>query len=140
MWKRKLIVTVVGLAVLVAVVALVLWPRSDPASLVTMANFDRIDFGMSRAEVEEILGPPGDYSTYDLNFIYPGKRPHVEIRGTDPRGYFAEWLSDGARIFICFDRSGRVWTRQALKVQIIDHGPFGNLLWRAKRFLPSLFQ
>jgi hypothetical protein len=48
----------VGLAVVVVVV---LWPRTQ---WISQENFDRITEGMSRAEVEAILGgPPGDYRT-----------------------------------------------------------------------------
>jgi hypothetical protein len=39
---------------------LLLPPR---ASRVTRANYGRIEEGMSRAQVEEVLGGPGDYTT-----------------------------------------------------------------------------
>jgi hypothetical protein len=61
MRRRKLLPGAVAVLVTLAgVAALVLWPRADR---VTRANFDRIRVGMSRAEVEAILGPPGDYRT-----------------------------------------------------------------------------
>jgi hypothetical protein len=46
--RRRKRLAVVGLAVLVAVGALVLWPRPDR---ITRENGDRIKDGMSRAEV-----------------------------------------------------------------------------------------
>jgi hypothetical protein len=52
-----------GLAVVVAAGVVVLWPQPQPSSRVTRENFDRIHDGMSRAEVEAILGPRGDYRT-----------------------------------------------------------------------------
>ena len=53
MRRRRLLVALAGLAV-VAATAVLLWPR-DP---ITWKNFNRICKGMTRAEVEAILGPP----------------------------------------------------------------------------------
>jgi hypothetical protein len=77
--RRKLLVALAGLAVVVAAVVVVLWPRPDR---ITQENYDRIRVGglwgedwathdnrapvkkgMTRTEVEAILGPPGDYRT-----------------------------------------------------------------------------
>jgi hypothetical protein len=133
--SRKLRWTLAGLVVPVAVVAFVLWPRP---SRITLQNGNLIRLGMSRQEVLDILGPPGDYSTYDVDLIYPGPRPHVTLRGTFPDGRFAEWLSDSAVVFLSF-HGERVTRMEVLEVQIIDHGPFGNLLWRVKRQWRKLF-
>ena len=59
--RRRKLIAAVGL---VAVGAFVMWPRMDR---ITRENFDRISKGMSRAEVEAILGPPGDYSGGPVN-------------------------------------------------------------------------
>ena len=59
MRRRKLLVVLAGLAVVAAGVV-VLWPRPDR---ITRENCDRIRPGMTRAEVEAILGPPDDYRT-----------------------------------------------------------------------------
>src|SRR6516162_2477131 len=64
MRRRTLLVVLVGLAVVVAVGAVVLWPQ--PPSRITRENYDRIREGMSRAEAQAILGPPGDYTTGPL--------------------------------------------------------------------------
>jgi hypothetical protein len=60
MRRRKLLAALAGLAVVVAVGAVGLWPQSDR---VTREIFDRLRVGMPRAEVEAILGPPAVYST-----------------------------------------------------------------------------
>jgi hypothetical protein len=60
MRRRTLLVALAGLAVMVAAGVGALWPRP---SRVTGENFDRIEKGMSRAEIEAVLGPPGDYRT-----------------------------------------------------------------------------
>ena len=49
-----------GLAVVVAVGAVVLWPRAD---WITRENCDRIHEGTTLEEAAAILGPPGDYRT-----------------------------------------------------------------------------
>jgi hypothetical protein len=58
MRKRTLLVMLAGLAVVVAAGAVVLWPR--PA--VTRRNYNRITDGMSRVQVEVILGEPSGAS------------------------------------------------------------------------------
>src|SRR5262245_23034627 len=60
MRRQTLLVVLAGLAVVVAAGAVVLWPRADR---ITLENYDRIRDGMTRAEVEAILGPPGDQRT-----------------------------------------------------------------------------
>jgi hypothetical protein len=60
MRKRKLLVVLAGLAVVVAVGVVVLCLQP---SRITRDNFDCIHHGMTRAEVEVIPGPPGDYTT-----------------------------------------------------------------------------
>jgi hypothetical protein len=60
MRRRTLLVAGGGLAVVVAAGAMVLW---SPTNLVTEENCKRIHQGMTRTQVEEILGPPGDYTT-----------------------------------------------------------------------------
>jgi hypothetical protein len=56
MRRRSLLVALAVLAMVVAASVVVLWPRLS--SRITRENFDRICGGMSRAEVEDILGPP----------------------------------------------------------------------------------
>jgi hypothetical protein len=58
------VLALAGLAVVVAVGVVVLWPRTEP-NRITRENCYQIKEAMSRAEVEAILGPPGDYSTGD---------------------------------------------------------------------------
>jgi hypothetical protein len=59
MRRRKLLVAL-ALAVAVAAAAVVLLPRPDR---IAREDYDRIRPGMTRGEVEAILGPPGDYRT-----------------------------------------------------------------------------
>jgi hypothetical protein len=151
MRRRTLLVALVGLAVVVAVGALVMWPR---ANRVTRENYDRIQIGMSRGDVEAILGPPGDYRTG------PGERGDCEVEdGTveswmpDTGSYlystpsnwmrmpleppenqrlWASWESDSIGISITIDDSGSVVDRGGLPRRTTQ-GQLDNLLWRAKR-------
>jgi len=68
MRRRTLLVALAGLAVVVAVGVVVLWPRADR---ITEANFERIRVGMSRTDVEAILGPPGDFRTDESIVLEP---------------------------------------------------------------------
>jgi len=147
MRRRTLLVALAGLAVVVAVGVVVLWPRADR---ITRENFERIREGMSRAEVEAILGPPGDYRTghgetgFDGSEVtgwtpdprfglddalawskFPGQSPE------DPRRW-ANWLSDSFLVLIVIDESRQVIHKQ-IDPRRRTQGPLDNLLWRLKR-------
>ena len=145
---RKLLVALVGLAVVVAAGVVMLWPWEDR---VTRYNYDRIQIGMSLADVEAILGSPGDYRTglgetgilvgqgsteamvwtIDPATDLVPKLPNWSAIPDDQR-LWADWLSDSFVIDIAVDESGSVvekigWPRRTTK------GRLDNLLWRAKR-------
>src|SRR6516164_3764614 len=111
MRKRTLLVTLAGLAVLVAAWVVVLWPRNDR---VKRENYDRIQIGISRADVEAILGPPGDYSTTQMAYLLEDPWP-VESWPSDNRVVVEEWCYDKASIDVAFTPTGtvmraRFWT------------------------------
>jgi hypothetical protein len=149
MRRRKLLVVLAGLAVVVAVGTVVLWPRPDR---VTRENYDRIRTGMGRAEVEAILGQPGDYrrglgetgsTTTDymiwtpdpgtdiapiplLNWSkFPGQSPESSL-------LWANWMSDSFLVGIGIDDSGNVVNKIG-EPRRTTQGPLDNLLWRVKR-------
>jgi hypothetical protein len=130
-----------GLAVVVAAGAVVLWPREGR---ITQENYDRISEGMSCAEVEAILGPPGDYRTGlgETGFAEPkvwspdrdiAPRP-VSNWSTAPGQSppWASWMSDSFVIWIGIDDSGSVGDKLGYPRRTTQ-GPLDNLLWRAKR-------
>jgi hypothetical protein len=144
MRRRKLLVALAGLAV-VAAGAVVMWPRSS--SRITREDSDRIKEGMSRAEVETILGPPGDYRTGIGETDY-GRTENTWIADRGPdfalstnwvpgqskgKPYLrADWMDDSFRITIVIGQSGSVvvkegWPRRKTQGQLDD------LLWRFKR-------
>jgi hypothetical protein len=155
MRRRGLIATIAVLVVLFVAVAFVLWPRTDP---ITQENFDRIRAGMSRAEVEAILGgPPGDYrsawtdwpqNANDADDFNCGsvdwRARSVSVRGYE-HNYFlhAETNSPGHLVTgLWFGNDGCVQVqfspdavddKDFLPTVKRERGPLDNLLWRARR-------
>lgn len=132
MWKRA------GLLALLAVIAagsLALWPRSPEPTRFTRENFRRIQVGTSKAEVEAILGPAGDFSTGET-VLGPGAWNSSEEVGSaisSVCGWIGMWQDDRAAVFVSADSTGNVVYACYSSLQRVDHGPLGNLLWRAKR-------
>jgi hypothetical protein len=127
MWKQTLLVALAGLAVILGSSVFVGWPRPD---LVTQEAYDRIRMGMSRAEVENILGPPGDYSSGPTSggIGYLGIL-EARTRGTEA----ASWNGDTGEILLTFDDERRVTTMHFGPNEVHRLGPFETVLWRAKR-------
>ena len=124
MRRRTLLVVLAGLAVVVAVGVAMVWPREDR---ITAENFGRIDEGMSTAEVEAILGPPGDYRTLPPRLDDPWSHSALH-----PPANARIWHGNAGSIYVSFNHStsaGLAWT----SANAIDRGTLGNLLWRAKR-------
>jgi predicted ribosomally synthesized peptide with SipW-like signal peptide len=112
MGRRKLLLALAGL-VLLAVGTFALWSQSNQ-SRITRKTYDRLHEGMSRTEVETILGPPGDYRTVpteviadqdgifglfpggDYSLPAPGKW-ETEIESSLIRGW---WQGDEGQIII----------------------------------------
>ena len=144
MWRRTLLVALAALAVVVAAGVVVLWPR--PSLRITLENCKRIREGMSRAEVEAILGPPGDYRTgpgetghgSTENMFWTLDSPDVapgmhwsNVSQSDP-GLWAIWLSDSATVIIGIDDSGTVVFKRE-RPRRTTQSPLDNFLWRVKR-------
>jgi hypothetical protein len=135
MRTRKLWWVVAGLAMLalLAAGAFALWPRPDR---VTRENVHRISEGMTRAEVEAILGPPGDYSTGPLReHGCPQSSYHdLAMLMAEVGEGGALWLSDTGQAVIWFDSRGRVMEDPFFSECAREpQGPLDNLLWRANR-------
>jgi hypothetical protein len=96
MRRRKPLVALAGLAVVVAAGVVVLWPRTAPERI-TRENYDRIRNGMSRAEVEAILGPPRDYSTGPLQYAGRSIQMFGGSRGTHRTGSYEPFATVGVQ-------------------------------------------
>jgi hypothetical protein len=119
-WKLELGALVVALSVN-AVGMLLLWmaPRPEPVPIspapppprVTRENLYRIKYGMTRAEVEAILGPPGDYTTQEWEVwtsMRPGVGPLPESEKDWPDDTWTGWRADEWGTWICFGPVGTV--------------------------------
>jgi hypothetical protein len=131
MRKRKLLAAV-GLAVLVAVGAFVLWPRQGRF---TRENCGRVREGMTRAEVEALLGPPGDYRTGPVDFdggLVPVRVAPITMPW-ESADNDARWAGDSAYMAVRFDSAGRVYTWYCVPTSKAAQSPLGDLLWRLQR-------
>jgi hypothetical protein len=116
---------VAGLAVLLTVGAFALWPQPDR---VTPESFERIRYGMRRAEVRAILGPPGDYRTGP---VYEDVRPALGFFSGRPQ--CDEWFWDFGYFVVQFDSSEAVMSTSLISTERVHQSSLDNLLWRAKR-------
>jgi hypothetical protein len=110
-------------AVVMATVAVtLLWPGPNR---VTRENYDRITDDMTRADVEAILGPPGDYRSDETRLGFSMGWP---VGGT------LFWHTDEMMILVEFDQSGRMFHRDCIPSPVfVPKGPLDKLLWRSKR-------
>jgi hypothetical protein len=67
-------------------------------SRITKANCDRIMPGMSRADVEAIFGPPGDFRTLPVSTEHPGEDDDIA-----PHGKVALWRGNDGCAVVAFD-------------------------------------
>jgi hypothetical protein len=102
-WTRRRIGFLIGVAVgllLVGTLLPIVLPRPSP---VTLAVFERIEQGMTRAEVEGVLGgPPGDYRTRPTSrvWISLGEGGSMVAMGFRSR---ETWEGDEGSIEVTFD-------------------------------------
>src|SRR5262249_36079311 len=97
--RKRLVLSAAAVASLATAMAFALWPRSDP---VTRANCDRLRPGMTRQEVESILGPPGDYRTgrgetrWGGDVWMPDTEPIGPTRAGNNSKFLTVWVGDSA--------------------------------------------
>ena len=124
-----------GLAMIVAGGALVLWPPTDPASRITQENFERIKEGMSRAEVEAILGPAGDYSTGPTQRFMSVEDIIAQARLDTFSLHSGEltWTSDMVMVRVEFDSRGVATAKYFTALVKLKQTFVDSLIWRAER-------
>jgi hypothetical protein len=127
--RKRLGVLIAGTVALVCVAAFMLWPRP---MRVTAENYNRIKAGMTRAEVETILGgPPGDYATEATAFADRAYEYQIDL----PRGEVvraSDWRADTIIIRVA-------WDGDVVKGTVCEPNKSSgaswleNLHWRVKR-------
>jgi hypothetical protein len=131
MRRRKLLVALAGLAVVVCAAG-VFVPRPAVPSPVTRENYDHFQEGVSIAEVEAVLGPPGNYADGPIMGSaiteFSG-----ESRAVNRNRPAWQWVSDTAIIEMYADEHGKVRRRAFTPMHRVPRSPLDNLLWRAKR-------
>jgi hypothetical protein len=113
--RKQLLWLSIALAILVAV-ALFVWSRDR----VSIEQYHRIKSGMSRADVEAILGQPGNYAsgpTTPINAPGPSDPPLLSEQAADYDQYgplptdYSTWEGDTGQILIRYGPKG-VWLKQ----------------------------
>jgi hypothetical protein len=145
--KWKLLLTLAMLVLSLTAATFVPWPGSQPLRI-TQENFARIHQGMSRAEVEAILGSPGDYRTGPTELVlvsgisdavstpaqmahYFGK-PNPVPELFDNGCTFGLWQCDGTVIWICYDKGG-VSMSEFAPLARERRGAVTDFVWRLER-------
>jgi hypothetical protein len=139
--NRKPIAVVSMIVVaLVAAAVFVHCPRA-PLSRITRENFDRIGTGphwglgdpspTKRAELEALLGSPGDYRT-GLTLRPPRAGNSIILASQQPPTCLA-WEGDTLSIHVYVDPSGTVVFKDAMTNRPADQDTAEAILWRAKR-------
>jgi hypothetical protein len=134
--RRRKLLAAVGLAVLVAAGVIVAWPR---ANRVTQENYDSIRMGMSRAEVEAILGTPGDhrtgasYTEPHISIGMPSAEDWFNVFAADSDPAWPVWKGDTMEIQVHFSDSGHATQKSRQTAHLWEQTSLDNLLWRAKR-------
>jgi len=130
MRKAKIVLAAgLGLAVLASLGASAAALRTGR---ITFDNYQRIAAGMSRSEVEAILGPAGDFTTgprsagWQQSVTY-----HAEFR--DLSGQQLTWMADDATIAVSFDSTGHTYAKEYREVAPQQLMPLQNLCRLARR-------
>ncbi len=105
-----------------------------PPSRVTRANYGLIVQGMSRAEVDNVLGgPPGVHSTR------PVWTPRSIMLDRPPGGTRFQWIGDEADVCVSFDSTGHVVDKDIYDIPSQDRGSLANIVWRIEQRWRRLF-
>jgi hypothetical protein len=121
-----------GLAVLASVGASAAALRTRR---ITFENYQRITHGMSREEVEAILGPHRDFTTVPGSDVAGWRqivRYHDEFRD-GPGQKQLTWMADDATIAVTFDSTGHTYRKEYREAAPEQLTPLQNFCWFARR-------
>ena len=132
--RRRTLLRALAIAALALAGALMLWTQ-PPA--ITQELAYRIHEGMTRTDVEALLGAAGDYSTGPLVVLQLGGLfdpiVYAQVMSAPDYGSASLWVTDTGFVEIRFDEDNRVTSCLFSPLLRLEQGPLQNLLWRAKR-------
>ena len=78
-----------------------------------MANYNRIQNGMTRAEVYSMLGLPGDYRNGETRITSdaPDDKTTISDRGSGVGWQSVVWMNDEGLVLLWFDKDNHVRSR-----------------------------
>jgi hypothetical protein len=129
------------IAILAIAVLAVMLPVPPP-SPVTEENLSWLRMGMlsrkmTRADVEAILGPPGDYRSREVAYQASGgwlggTRVGLRLKPGE-KATEEQWLGDTIRIRVLFNAAGLAADSDVDPATQSKQGTLDHLVWRAKR-------
>jgi hypothetical protein len=129
---RRTWLAIAGVVLTISASLLVL--RPNPDARISRENYERIKEDMTKAEVEAILGPPGDYRSMPVDYTLNLADGFCE--GPDSRSYSVEnhsWKGDRSTISVDYNYLGKVIHSHRADVLEPTPGPLNVLVWRTKR-------
>jgi hypothetical protein len=134
-WRRLLPLVVPAVLALLFGLMLLLLPA--PPQHVSRADFDRIQAGMSLADVEVLLGgPPGDYRTVEVDLDVSGGSPEFHNVMSAPEVLLGKrrfrhewWQGNSGNVWVCFDENDRVVTKEFTPGKPVRRGVRDWLGW-----------
>jgi hypothetical protein len=86
---------------------------------------------MTRAQVEAIVGPPGDFTTGPV-YASRGLGDDVDHAGEDCQNQ-EFWCNDGVRLILGFDRDSKVCAKAVTKMDLVPLSLSERAIWRIRR-------
>jgi hypothetical protein len=123
-------------SVLIAAVTYMTWPR--PAR-VTPANCLQVRYAARLADVEAVVGPPGDYRLGPTRPASPYAGWSESRPGSAGSGQTLVWKGDAAMLTATVGRDGSVLTLSYRPAERIGGGPGMDLAWLAVRLWDRWF-
>jgi hypothetical protein len=153
--RRRRIIGVAALA-LAGTAAFALWPRPVEASRICRENFDRIEEGMTAADVVAILGPPGDYKTWPTSLrhekhaqfgpifsqlseeVWENDEVRITVTLSSPHSGFARWKT-GPQSILAGRPDDEVFAKTFQSATRLKQPALDDLLWQIKRLRGRCF-
>jgi hypothetical protein len=129
-WRRTIVKSLIWLAAFLVAGVIVVWPDS---SRITLENCQRIQNGMTHAEVLALLGPPGDHRTRPPAVELPDELENIQSASKPGHFFEQDWVGDHVQARVFFDDKNRVWLRYYFPEDTLDVGTFESLRWRFQR-------